>query len=258
MSAATAMRRRSTRGSSISSVSTPSSPRSTATPPPSSSGASSPASSGMPPTPTELYALHSPLDFRTKWGGPLDAPLYEDPTALGVPHHAPAHQQSESDVMTMLLHSSFDGGFLDPNMDPALSGLHAPYGLEAAQCSPGVMLSDASGGDPWGALNAYAYLDMSPLEPHPPPQLTPSISSSGESSVNSTPQLGHPHFGGGRFGGSAHHVHEPHVAANFAGGLPPYMHQGMDDPRLAAAFAMPFGAAGQLSHLIGHGNGVSQ
>jgi len=257
MSAATAMRRRSTRGSSISSISTPSSPRSTATPPPSSSGASSPESSGMPPTPTELYTLHNPLDFRTKWGASLvDTPLYEEPATLGMAHshHVQHPQQSESEMMNMLLQNSFHD-FLDPNMDPALSGLHAPYGLEAAQCTPGVMLSDASaGGDPWGGLGAYSYLDLGPLDAHgAPPQLTPSMSSSGESSVNSTPQLSHPHFT--MRSGFAHVQEQQHVAANFA----QYMHQPIEDPRLSAALAMcdPY-ATGQLSHLIGHSNGVSQ
>ena len=106
----------------------------------------------------------------------------------------------------------------------------------------------------------------------PPPAITTQASnlaavppSSGESSVNSTPQLGHPHFSL-RTGFAHHHVqqqqhphqqqHEPpHVAANFA----QYMQQPLDDPRLSAALAMcdPY-ATGQLTHLIGHANGVSQ
>ncbi|GJE97858.1 SANT domain-containing protein [Phanerochaete sordida] len=256
MSAATAMRRRSTRGSSRSSVSTPSSPRSTATPPP-ASGASSPESSGMPPTPTELYALHAPLDFRTKWGGALPDGLYEDP-ALAAHHHqhAPqhahhAHPQNEHEMMNMLLQNSF-GDFLDPNMDPALSGLHAPYGLEGAQCAPGVMLSDSAQGDPWGALG-YPYLDLGALDAHAaPPQLTPSMSSSGESSVNSTPQLGHPHFG---VRGSYAQAQHPEHGAGFAQYMPPP--PPLDDPRLALAMCDPY-AQGPLSHLMGHAPGVPQ
>ena len=115
------------------------------------------------------------------------------------------------------------------------------------------MLSDASvgagAGSPWGTLGgvgvdvgAYpAYLDLGPL--------TPAMSSSGESSVNSTPQLGHPHFGVRGYAQAEAH------GANFAQYMPPP--PPLDDPRLALAMCDPY-AQGPLSHLMGHAQGVPQ
>ena len=282
MSAAAAMRRRNTRGSSISSMSTPSSPRSTATPPPSSSGASSPESSGMPPTPTEIYAMHAPLDFRhahashhahphhAKWSPIQDVPLFDDVHGLGLsggPHSHPTTPSGlESEMMSMLMHNSFND-FLDPSMDPAALGPLSPtYPLDAP-CGSGVMLSDAAASvDPWAMSGYPSYLDMSPAGPlgSAPPQLTPNMSSSGESSVNSTPQLGHPHFSS-RFlqQHQAHQQHDVHYAGFSAGA--PYLQQpptpGALDPQdarfAAAALAMcdPYpspSAHGGMHHPVAH------
>ena len=173
--------------------------------------------------------MHSPLDYRHKWNPMGDVPLFDDVPALAAIHGPssshPTTPGLESDMMNMLIHNSFNE-FLDPSIDPASLGPLTPsYQLE--QCSPSVMLSDSV--DPW-SINQYPYLDMSPHGSGPllegPPQLTPNMSSSGESSVNSTPQLGHPHFGVGRFGTQMHE--QPHVAANFANGMVPYMHQSID------------------------------
>lgn len=225
----------------------------------------------MPPTPTELYGMHSPLDFRQKWNQHHHPLLHQhqqhqqhhdllfDDGALGaIPPSADAHL--EGDMMSMLMHTSFE--FLPPSLDPAALG--GPLSSPTYPLDQSVMLSDAAATvDPW-SLSPYQYLDLSPhpgglLSDHapPPPQLTPNMSSSGESSVNSTPQLGHPHFGLGPQASSRsfmQHLQEQQQQqqAQFAGSSMPLFAQGIDtqDPRLAAALAMcdPYGATGGSSH----------
>jgi hypothetical protein len=231
----------------------------------------------MPPTPTEIYGMQSPLDFRPKWNSLQDMPLFDEavlgsgPLPASAPHSHPHSPTGlESEMMSMLMHSSFE--FLEPAIDPASLGPLSPaYPLE--QCNNGVMLSDAV--DPW-SISQYPYLDLSPhtgtlLDP---PQLTPSMSSSSESSLHSTPQLSHPHFGLGsvnvssapRQGGFLQ-MHEPHygtsasASTGFASSVPDragmqFLPHGIDpqDPRLAAALAMcdPYGASAHGLHGLSH------
>lgn len=241
MSAAAAMRRRSTRGSSISSMSSPPSPRSTATPPPSSSGASSPGSAGSPPTP-DGYALHSPLDFAHhahKWA-PTHDPLFSDsPLAHGAAH-------LENDMLNMFMQNPFSE-FLDPTLDPNALGPLSPHAFPTLQDGQLVTAT----GEPWELPPFPSYLEFSPNAGHleQPPQLTPSMSSSGESSVNSTPQLGHPHFGG--MGLAPRFVQDSQVGYFPDRGAQQYLSAGIDmhDQRLAAmALCDPFGHSNQSMH----------
>lgn len=259
MSAAAAMRRRSTRGSSISSMSSPPSPRSTATPPPSSSGASSPGSAGSPPTP-DGYALHSPLDFAHhahKWA-PTHDQLFSD-SALA---HGTAHLENE--MLNMFMQNPFPE-FLDPSLDPNALGPLSPAGFPSLE--NGQLVTET--GEPWVLPPYSSYLEFSPNAGHleQPPQLTPSMSSSGESSVNSTPQLGHAHFGG--MGLAPRFVQDSQVGYFPDRGAQHFLSAGIDlhDQRLAAmAMCDPFshpsssmhGGLPHLGSLMANHNGRSQ
>ncbi|KAI0343664.1 hypothetical protein BDW22DRAFT_1428220 [Trametopsis cervina] len=215
MSAATAMRRRNTRGSSASSASSPPSPRSTVTPPPSSSrGSSSPGSSGTPPTP-DTYPMHaSPLDYIGSWP-PLksEVSMFDDVPALthsgSTSRSSPSFPYTTSDghAMNVYMNTPF-GDFLDPSIDPSALSALSPTTYTLDSCTSGAMLPDAV--DSWTMQYPYSDFNTIPMDP---PQLTPSMSSTGTTSVNNTPQLGHSQYNLS-LGRYIQSIQEPQIAYN--------------------------------------------
>ncbi|KAI0684616.1 hypothetical protein BC835DRAFT_614538 [Cytidiella melzeri] len=222
------MRRRNTRGSSASSTSSLSSPRSTVTPPPSSSsGVSSPESSGTPPTP-DVYPIQQQLDYAGNWHRlKSEASVFDDLPALSLSpstsRSSPSFAYStssptDSQALDIFMNSSFND-FLDPSIDPsALASLHSTTSFPLGSCGSGPLLPEAA--DPWSTVQ-FPYTDFNshglPMDPHP---MTTSMS--GNMNNSSTPShLCQPQFttaGGLTLGRFMHSMREPQIGFSHFGG----------------------------------------
>lgn len=216
--------------------------------------------------------MQSPLDYRSKWN-PLasDVSFFDDVPGLShsgsTSRSSPAFSQAtspgmENQMLNMFLHGGHFSEFLDPSIDPSsLASLNpTPFSLDP--CSPHSLLPDTV--DPWSTVQ-FPYPDFNGtggihLEP---PQLTPSMSSTGSSSVNSTPQIGQPHYTGLSPGFMS--LQEPQIAYSQYHSLPDrtamqYMHSQIDptDPRVAAALAMCDPYDVNAMHSLQHAYGATQ